>query len=157
MNPFIGMPGMGGIPSTPNKMPDPAIRVSVEGVKFQYQLTEDDLHKVFSRYGGVKRIQVENAGGSAVITFRDYNEAAGAMQDLNGKVLNGLDGTLKISWHQQPGDHGNANSNMNGKGNGTGNDPFGAFPQFPSSPYTGWGFPQGGGSPWPGHNGQICD
>lgn len=154
MNPFLGMPSMTGTPSmppSPNKMPDPVIRVSVEGVKFQYQLTEDDLHKVFSRYGGVRKIQVEDAGGSATITFRDFSEANSAMQDLNGKVLNGLDGTLKISWYQQPGEL--SNSPANGNANGMGNDPFGGFPPFPSSPYTGWGFPQGGGgSPWNDQN-----
>merc|ERR1719265_1283444 len=142
------------MPPSPTK--DPMIRVSVEGVKFQYHLTEDDLHKVFSRYGGVRKIQVEDAGGSAMITFRDFSEANSAMQDLNGKVLNGLDGTLKIAWHTPPDTNGSANSNTNGNGNGMGNDPFGQFMQFPSSPYSGWGFPQGGGgSPWPGSNGQL--
>ena len=38
-------PGLPPAPYTP--MPsEPAITVSVEGMKFQYQLTEDDLHKV---------------------------------------------------------------------------------------------------------------
>merc|ERR1719316_431073 len=141
MHSFMGMPGMGGMPLPGTKMPNPVVRVSVEGVKFQYQLTEDDLHKVFSRYGGVRKIQVEDAGGSAMITFRDFSEANSAMQDLNGKVLNGLDGTLKIAWHQMPENNGN----VNGIANGMGNDPFGQSSQFPSSPYSGWGFPQGGG------------
>merc|ERR1719502_1595615 len=35
----------------------PTIAVAVEGMKFQYQLTEDDLQKVFSRYGSVRQIR----------------------------------------------------------------------------------------------------
>eukprot|EP00930_Biecheleria_cincta_P086349 TRINITY_DN75658_c0_g1_i1.p1 TRINITY_DN75658_c0_g1~~TRINITY_DN75658_c0_g1_i1.p1 ORF type:complete len:586 (+),score=101.17 TRINITY_DN75658_c0_g1_i1:196-1758(+) len=74
------------------------ISVSVEGMKFQYQLTEDDLHKVFSRYGSVQKIKVDEAGTSASITFQDMQQAQAAMTDLNGKVLNGLEGTLRLNW-----------------------------------------------------------
>jgi len=118
--PFPGMP-------TPYAAPpsaDPAIAVSVEGMKFQYQLTDDDLHKVFSRYGSVKGIRVDEAGASAVITFNQFQDAQAAMNDLNGKVLNGLEGTLRINWLSQ----GNA----------------GAFPAppYPSMPFPNpWGFP----------------
>merc|ERR1740123_2121295 len=41
--PFPGMP----TPYSPSVPMDPSIAVTVEGMKFQYQLTEDDLHKVF--------------------------------------------------------------------------------------------------------------
>lgn len=74
------------------------ISVSVEGMKFQYQLTEDDLHKVFSRYGSVQKIRVDEAGTSASIAFQDMQQAQAAMTDLNGKVLNGLEGTLRLNW-----------------------------------------------------------
>ncbi|CAE7447159.1 unnamed protein product, partial [Symbiodinium sp. CCMP2456] len=46
-------------PYAPPMPSEPAVSVSVEGMKFQYQLTEDDLHKVFSRYGSVKQIRVD--------------------------------------------------------------------------------------------------
>eukprot|EP00931_Biecheleriopsis_adriatica_P068514 TRINITY_DN42456_c0_g1_i1.p1 TRINITY_DN42456_c0_g1~~TRINITY_DN42456_c0_g1_i1.p1 ORF type:complete len:559 (+),score=147.22 TRINITY_DN42456_c0_g1_i1:95-1771(+) len=78
--------------------PAPAISVAVEGMKFQYQLTEDDLLKVFSRYGSVTKIRVDEAGTSAEITFQDFPQAQAAMADLNGKILNGLDGTLRLNW-----------------------------------------------------------
>merc|ERR1719498_1615851 len=81
----------------------PAISVSVEGMKFQYQLTEDDLQKVFSRYGSVREIRVDEVGTMAQITFDDFNYAQAAMNDLNGKVLNGLEGTLRINWAQAAG------------------------------------------------------
>jgi len=97
--PFPGMPSPFA-PAMP-AAPEPTISVAVEGMNFQYQLTEDDLHKVFSRYGGIKNIRVDNAGAAAQITFNNFNDAQGAMSDLNGKVLNGLDGTLRINWVNQ--------------------------------------------------------
>lgn len=60
---------------TPTMPSEPAITVSVEGMKFQYQLTEDDLHKVFSRYGSVKSIRVDEAGASAMIIFEHIPDA----------------------------------------------------------------------------------
>lgn len=74
------------------------IQVAVEGMKFQYRLTDDDLFKVFTRYGGVRHIRVDEAGTVAQITFEQALHAQNAMTDLNGKVLNGLEGTLCISW-----------------------------------------------------------
>mmetsp|Transcript_88349 Transcript_88349/g.254920 ORF Transcript_88349/g.254920 Transcript_88349/m.254920 type:complete len:450 (+) Transcript_88349:248-1597(+) len=105
---------------------DPAISVSVEGMRFQYQLTEDDLHKVFSRYGAVKSIRVDDAGASAVIAFSALQDAQAAMNDLNGKVLTGLDGTLRITWLSQ----------------GAGGFPTAPFPPMPL-----WGMGTGGMAP----------
>eukprot|EP00933_Yihiella_yeosuensis_P042540 TRINITY_DN37161_c0_g1_i1.p1 TRINITY_DN37161_c0_g1~~TRINITY_DN37161_c0_g1_i1.p1 ORF type:complete len:496 (-),score=142.30 TRINITY_DN37161_c0_g1_i1:100-1587(-) len=134
MPPFP-MPGMPPAPySSPMGPPEAAVNVSVEGMKFQYQLTEDDLMKVFSRYGAVKQIRVDEAGSSAVVIFHSFPDATAAMNDLNGKVLNGLEGTLRISWLQQPA-------------------PNAAVPPpYPGMPFPGWGFPpaappQAGG--WP--------
>jgi len=89
---------------TPPPAPSvPVIKVSVDGMKFQYQLTEDDLQKVFSRYGPVTSIQVEEACTSAQITFQEFHHAQAAMTDLNGKVLNGLEGTLRLVWGSSTG------------------------------------------------------
>jgi hypothetical protein len=127
--PFPGMP-----PPYASAMPntsDATIAVSVEGMKFQYQLTDDDLNKVFSRYGGVKHIRVDEAGAAAQITFYNTSDASSAMQDLNGKVLNGLEGTLRITF---------LNQNQN---------PMLPSP-YPSMPFPGMGFPGFPGSPgWP--------
>mmetsp|Transcript_28911 Transcript_28911/g.76928 ORF Transcript_28911/g.76928 Transcript_28911/m.76928 type:complete len:480 (+) Transcript_28911:189-1628(+) len=124
--PLPGMPsagygagyGAGGSP------PEPAVNVTVEGMKFQYQLTEDDLHKVFSRYGTVKDIKVDEAGASSVITFHTFQDAQAAMTDLNGKVLNGLEGTLRLTW---------VNSQS-------------LPPPYPQVPFPGWGFPSAASS-----------
>merc|ERR1719321_2649612 len=98
----LGMPTAQPPPYSPPAPQSPTVSVSVEGMKFQYQLTEDDLHKVFCRYGKVKVIKVDEVGSGAQITFHNHHDASAAMQDLDGKVLNGLDGTLRISWMTPP-------------------------------------------------------
>mmetsp|Transcript_79533 Transcript_79533/g.170478 ORF Transcript_79533/g.170478 Transcript_79533/m.170478 type:complete len:561 (-) Transcript_79533:41-1723(-) len=119
----------------PVPAPAPIISVSVDGMKYQYQLTEDDLQKVFSRYGTVKEIKVDEAGTTAQIEFQDFQNAQTAMNDLNGKVLNGLDGTLRLAWvNQGPAAPASVPS------------PYPAMPQFPGAPD--WGF--AGMSAWPG-------
>merc|ERR1719329_735432 len=95
--PFPGAP-FPGAPYGAAVAQEPSFTVSVENMKFQYQLTEDDLMKVFSRYGSVKRILVDEASSSATVSFYNLAEAQAAMTDLNGKVLNGLDGTLVLNW-----------------------------------------------------------
>jgi len=125
--PFSGMPP--AAPFSPSMPAEPTVAVSVEGMKFQYQLTEDDLQKVFSRYGGVKNIRVDDAGAAAQITFHAFSDAQSAMNDLNGKVLNGLDGTLRISWVNQ------------------GQNPSLPAPAPYGMPFPGMGFPP---APFPG-------
>lgn len=105
-----GMPGMpgpmgmlnapfpGSAPFPPPVPQEPIVSVSVEGMGFQYQLTEDDIHKVFRRYGHVKHVQVDEGCASARVTFSSQHDAQAAITDLDGKVLNGLNGTLRISW-----------------------------------------------------------
>eukprot|EP00427_Karlodinium_veneficum_P011937 CAMPEP_0169097564 /NCGR_PEP_ID=MMETSP1015-20121227/19585_1 /TAXON_ID=342587 /ORGANISM="Karlodinium micrum, Strain CCMP2283" /LENGTH=529 /DNA_ID=CAMNT_0009158375 /DNA_START=151 /DNA_END=1737 /DNA_ORIENTATION=+ len=91
-------PTLSGYSCAPSMPMPAAISVSVEGMRYQYQLTEDDLQKVFSRYGTVQQIKVDEVGTTALIHFGDYTYAQAAMNDLHGKVLNGLEGTLKITW-----------------------------------------------------------
>merc|ERR1719230_2482478 len=73
----------------------PTVSVTVEGMRFQYQLTEDDLHKVFCRYGKVTDVSVDEVCSSALVTFASLQDASTAIKDLDGKVLNGLEGTLR--------------------------------------------------------------
>jgi len=99
--PSMALPGMMPtpfMPPAPTTSFEPTVNVSVEGMKFQYQLTEEDLQKVFGRYGKVRYIRVDDSGSSAKITFTTVQECQTVMADLDGKVLNGLDGTLKITW-----------------------------------------------------------
>mmetsp|Transcript_109747 Transcript_109747/g.217956 ORF Transcript_109747/g.217956 Transcript_109747/m.217956 type:complete len:636 (-) Transcript_109747:92-1999(-) len=97
--PFPQVPPASYSPPTPLT---PAIAVSVDGMKFQYQLTEDDLRTVFSRYGAVQSIHVDEVGTGAQITFQEVHHAQAAMSDLNGKALKGLEGTLRLAWASSP-------------------------------------------------------
>lgn len=97
-----GGPFPGMAPYLPPAPQEPTVSVSVEGMRFQYQLTEDDIQKVFRRYGHVKNVLVDDKCSSARVTFQDHHDAQAAINDLDGKVLNGLNGTLRISWVSQP-------------------------------------------------------
>ncbi len=77
--------------------PSTGVHVCVEGVPFQYQLTEDDLTKVFSRYGSVSNITILDEGGAAVVQFTSPADAARATSSLDGKVLNGVHGALRVT------------------------------------------------------------
>jgi len=125
----LGMPTAQPPPYSPPAPQSPTVSVSVEGMKFQYQLTEDDLHKVFCRYGKVDKVFVDEACSSALVTFSTFQDAQSAILDLDGKVLNGLDGTLRIAWHeQQPA----AAPYM-------GMSPGPSLPGFPQTPTAPWG------------------
>lgn len=128
--PSAPFPAM-GMPYAMPMQAAPVIAVSVDGMKFQYQLTEDDLHKVFSRYGAVKHIYVDEVGTTAQITFEHVQQAQAAMNDLNGKVLNGLEGVLRLSWASQGATQPSANS----------------YPAVASN-YQNWNFPQQGQNQW---------
>lgn len=76
----------------------PAVTVEVSGVGFRYHLTEEDLGKVFSRYGMVQSVNISDEGGAAVIHYLNLGDAAAAITDLNGKILNGTQGRLCVEW-----------------------------------------------------------
>ena len=98
-------------PAGPQRQPQssvPSLRgwpvtVSVEGIGFSYQLTNDDLYKVFSRYGVVTHVEVMLPdGNSATVCFSAYDEASKAIASLDGKELAGVKGHLRVSWGQLP-------------------------------------------------------
>mmetsp|Transcript_11565 Transcript_11565/g.26245 ORF Transcript_11565/g.26245 Transcript_11565/m.26245 type:complete len:469 (-) Transcript_11565:217-1623(-) len=95
--------GLGGLPPPPQASAAlPALHVRVTGVTFQYQLTGDDLTKVFSRYGTVASVQVLENGASAIVVYDSWEAAGAAMANLNGKVLKGVNGTLELSYLSPP-------------------------------------------------------
>lgn len=78
----------------------PPLAVRVEGLSFHYQLTDDDVLKVFSRYGPVASVDVRQGGNLAYIQFMSIHHAFQAIQDLDGKTLSGLKGgRLRVSFH----------------------------------------------------------
>eukprot|EP00929_Paragymnodinium_shiwhaense_P098180 TRINITY_DN596_c0_g1_i4.p1 TRINITY_DN596_c0_g1~~TRINITY_DN596_c0_g1_i4.p1 ORF type:complete len:487 (+),score=100.74 TRINITY_DN596_c0_g1_i4:171-1631(+) len=154
--PTPAMPFPGLAPFSQQMAVEPSITVTVEGMKFQYQLTEDDLQKVFSRYGTVRLIRIDEQGHQGVITYSTTAEAQAAISELNGKVLAGLDGVLRIQWASgAPA----ATAHM-----GAGAAPAPAFPNMgfpglPSMPFggvPGWPLPATGGLPPGGSNGVVA-
>ena len=82
-----------GMPD-PSGMPSPPVTFRVEGLSFQYQFTEDDVRKVFSRYGEVVSVLVGADGASATITFTSFANGMAARSDLDGKQLAGINGAF---------------------------------------------------------------
>ena len=76
-----------------------ALSVSVEGLLFSYSLTEEDLRKVFSRYGRLQTVELlPPSRQSAIVAFVHQQDAELAVRDLNMKVLTGVHGRLLVAW-----------------------------------------------------------
>jgi hypothetical protein len=95
-------------PAVPVSAPMGSVRgwpvtVSVEGIGFSYQLTNDDLYKVFSRYGSVTHVEIMLPdGNSATVFLSSYDEASRAIASLDGKELAGVKGHLRVAWGALP-------------------------------------------------------
>merc|ERR1719469_22243 len=87
------MPPWPAMPMVPPSVP-PMLNVRVDGLKFEYQLTEDDVRKVFSRYGGVSGVNVDREGTKATVTFDQPHQAMAAQHDLDKKQLAGMSGAF---------------------------------------------------------------
>merc|ERR1719387_830719 len=90
-NPGMMMPPW---PNPMNMMPPSSatLNVRVEGLKFEYQLTEDDVRKVFARYGEVASVSVDREGSQAQISFESPHQAVTAQHDPDRKQLAGMSG-----------------------------------------------------------------
>merc|ERR1712196_606606 len=89
--------GSGSVSSEPNWFefqygPKQSIlNVRVEGLGFEYELTEDDVREVFSRYGQLIHVTVDREGAFATVQFSHPHIAGAAQRELNGKNLTGSD------------------------------------------------------------------
>jgi len=103
-NPAAMMAAGGMMPPWPSVMPmmQPMLNVRVDGLKFEYQLTEDDVRKVFSRYGGVSSVTVDRDGTKATVTFEQAHQAMAAQHDLDKKQLAGMSGAFLRVEHAVP-------------------------------------------------------
>jgi len=66
-----------------------------------YEVTDEDLHTLFGAYGPLKRaaINFDSEGrslGTALVVFQKRNDAQKALQQLDGKVLDGRKLFLKL-------------------------------------------------------------
>lgn len=72
-------------------------------MKFEYQLTEDDVRKVFARYGEVTHVTVDRDGTQAQIQFEHPHQAVAAQHDLDRKQLAGMSGAyLRVEFPPAP-------------------------------------------------------
>ncbi|KAF4733398.1 hypothetical protein FOZ62_002624, partial [Perkinsus olseni] len=81
------------------------LSVCVQGDDYYFQLLEDDLRKVFGRYGEVRLIEVTSPDRDvAHVYYEQLTDAQNAVQDLNDKILNGVHGALHVVWglHHTP-------------------------------------------------------
>ncbi|EER19975.1 hypothetical protein Pmar_PMAR006872 [Perkinsus marinus ATCC 50983] len=63
------------------------LSMCVQGDEYYFQLSEDDLRKVFGRYGEVRLIEVTGPGRDvAHVYYEQLADAQNAIQDLNDKV-----------------------------------------------------------------------
>merc|ERR1719207_230680 len=91
------------MPPWPPNITSPMLNVRVEGLKFEYQLTEDDVRKVFARYGEVFHVTVDREGTSATVQFSQPQQAISAQHDLDRKQLAGMAGAyLRVEFPPSP-------------------------------------------------------
>merc|ERR1719245_2806801 len=131
-NPAMMMPPWG--PAVPPVLP--TLNVRVDGLRFEYQLTEDDVRKVFSRYGDVQHVNVDKEGTTAQVQLGQPFQAVAAQQDLDKKQLAGMSGAfLRVDFANQPYDPFAAQ--MMAASSPFGAPPMGmppAMPGYPSMP-----------------------
>jgi len=86
------------MPTMPMWPPPPMVsswlNVRVDGLKFEYQLTEDDVRKVFSRYGDVIQVKMDREGTTSQVQFGQPHQAMAAQHDLDRKQLAGMSGAF---------------------------------------------------------------
>lgn len=84
-----------------------------------YDLSADSLRNVFSKYGLIKRVFVEEHQKSAFVTFSTTEEAEIALNEMDGNMVNGI--TVHVSFahrQKQGGDSGHFRGKSIGRGDG---------------------------------------
>ena len=92
----------GNLPSAVSSSGGNLLLVFIDGIEHAYSLLEDDLFKVFSRFGTVVNISLSEDSTNAVITMGSQFQAERCCNELNGKFLSSLAGgnlrVLPYSW-----------------------------------------------------------
>ena len=77
-----------------------SVNVSVEGIRGNYCLTDSDLRVVFGRFGDVLQVFAIGDGRSATITYANHSDAQRAINELDGKLLAGVNSAkLRVCWN----------------------------------------------------------
>ena len=92
---YIGRDGL--LPSSASTTGGPSVLAFLDGLDFDYQLSETDLLNVFGRFGHVVNVSVSPDGSNAVVTFGGNLPAMTAASELNAKSLSGFsNGSLRV-------------------------------------------------------------
>ena len=92
-------PSSGWQPPGPLTPTGSSVTVAIQGVDFDYQLTEGDIKKVLGRYGRLQAVELNHpVCNVARVWFSSNADAEVAVKDLNGKVLNSVHGRLSVEW-----------------------------------------------------------
>lgn len=84
----------------------PTLEVRIDGLElFSYRFTENDLKQLFSRFGEVEWVLVEVDGNRAQVTCSTANQAEQAARSLDGRWLEPLQGTLRVTCAGGPVSH----------------------------------------------------
>ena len=87
----------GPLPSPLPSSSNSSVLLFVDGLDFNYQLTDEDLVKVFGRFGTIANVAVSQDGTNAVVTLGSQLQATRAVAELNGQQLAGLPtGCLRV-------------------------------------------------------------
>uniref|UniRef100_A0A183I1D9 Negative elongation factor E n=1 Tax=Onchocerca flexuosa TaxID=387005 RepID=A0A183I1D9_9BILA len=78
-----------------------------------YDLIADSLRNVFSKYGVVNRVFVEERQKSAFITYATTEEAEVAIKEMDGNMVNGI--TLRVSFARRQNQCGDSGRFRSGK------------------------------------------
>jgi hypothetical protein len=84
----------------PSSSSTSSVVVYLEGGDHMYQLMEDDVVKVFGRFGPVQSVGVSQDSMSAVVVFASATQAEYAMAKLNGKALSSSLILRVVPWNQ---------------------------------------------------------
>lgn len=85
------------IPSTSSTN---SVAVYLEGGDHMYQLMEDDIMKVFSRFGPIQSVSLSQDALSAVVVFASATQAEYAITKLNGKLIQQSLVLRVVPWNQ---------------------------------------------------------
>ena len=81
-----------------------SVNVSVEGIRGNYCLTDSDLRVVFGRFGEVLQVLPIGDGRCATISYAVHGDAQRAINELDGKVLSGVNSAkLRVCWNMPAG------------------------------------------------------
>jgi hypothetical protein len=90
-------------PPVPSSSTTNCVLVYIDGAEYMYEMMEDDLYKVFSRFGTIESISIMEDCMSAIISYTTSVQAEYAIHQLNGRPLVGNQILRVVAWSNNSG------------------------------------------------------